>query len=336
MMHFLRSILDLLEKAGVNTTRMKWKLFQWEKRWENRSAQSLVPTRLRWLQWQHKTCFRCGALVDRTATTCPKCGSRVSSVVVYRIRRLLGVVAPESAPAVAMIFLAAMWLVFAGTIAMQGASAFMRPTELTLEVFGAWSPILILRYHQFWRYLTFGIMHIGIIHIGFNSFALTQVGPLVENMVGKMRMLVIITVTQITSACATYLWYHNMHSYDQAVTAGASGWLFGVIGFGIAALWNQVGAARAYRDALIQWSIYTLIFGYFIHANNAAHVGGLLGGFALGIIPERGGRASRMSDQVWTGAAVVSGILWIVCGAFLILFIASHWTPGGVVQPGFE
>jgi rhomboid protease GluP len=334
-MELLRSILTLLEKAGVNTTRLKWKLFQWEKRSERMRGESFLPARLHWLRWRHKTCFHCGALVDRTETACPKCGARVPSIVAYRLRRLLGAVVPQNAPVTVMVFLVAMWLVFAATMAMQGTSALASPTSLSLEVFGAWSPAWILRRHEYWRYMTFGIMHIGLLHIGFNTYALLQVGPVVENMVGKVRMLVIVTVTQLTSASATYAWYHIVEGNDHTLTAGASGWLFGVIGFGIAALWFQVGAARAYRDVLVRWALYALVFGLVIGANNAAHVGGLLGGLALGVIPERGVRSTRVANQVWTAAAVVSTVLWVLSCSYLFLSILTHWTPGGTIAPEF-
>ncbi|MCL4693917.1 MAG: rhomboid family intramembrane serine protease, partial [Candidatus Hydrogenedentes bacterium] len=192
---------------------------------------------------------------------------RVMGLTTYRVARLLGLAQPGSAPPTIMVFLVIMVILFLLEIAMQGASAIFGPTGYTLRVFGGWTAQLAIGEQQYWRYLSFGLAHIGIIHIGFNSFALMQVGPVVESQIGKSRMLVVITVTQLTCAFASQFWYYNVHGAVHAATAGASGWLFGLIGFGIAYLWGSQGPAKMYRDVLVQWAIYALLFGFLIGAN---------------------------------------------------------------------
>ncbi len=324
-------ILAVLAKLGVNTTRIRWRLYQWEKRWKTFTPGNAVPTRLRWLRWPHKTCMHCGALADREERACPKCGAKMPSMPVYRAMRLLGIVTPEGSPVTIGAFLLLMWLVFGLGAVMQGTSYLFSPTMLTMNVFGAWSVEWILKDREFWRYLSFGLCHIGFWHIGFNTAALLQVGPMVEAQIGKARMLVLITVSQFTATSATYVWYHQIKHADQIVTAGASGWLFGLIGFGIAYLWDQVGAAKAYRDVLVRWAIYALVFGFVLGANNAAHLGGLLGGLALGITRERNVRAVRISSQIWNASAAISLALWIVTLCFMGHSIVTNWTPGGAV-----
>mgnify|MGYP003884193297 CR=1 FL=1 len=83
-------------------------------------------------------------------------------------------------------------------------------------------------------------------------------------------MLVLITVTQLTAAIASHYYYYNYRSEMMAITAGASGWLFGLIGYGIAHFHRQTGVLKDYQHQLIKWGIYSLIFGYIIGANNAA------------------------------------------------------------------
>ena len=212
---------------------------------------------------------------------------------------------------------------------MQGISAAISPSRPTMLIFGAWTPVLAVGYHQYWRYLAFGLSHMGIIHIGFNCFALMQVGPIVEAQTGKARMLVLITVTQLTSAFATQFWYLNVRHDVQALTLGASGWLFGLIGFGIAYFWSVGGQARMYRDVLVRWAIYALVFGFFIGANNAAHIGGLVGGLVLGFLPLGDTRQTRSIGYVWTAAAYVSIVLWCLAIVQMGMFVVANWTPGG-------
>jgi rhomboid protease GluP len=325
-------IFEILQKLGFNTTRLRWKLYQWEKRRENRQKGIQLPASVHWLKYPNKHCLHCGKLVDGDARRCPQCDRRVPSLLTYRIFRLLGLTQPGSAPPTIMVFLAVMVVLFLLEIAMQGVSAVMSPTRFTLLVFGAWNPLLAIIEHQYWRYLGFGLSHIGIIHIGFNCFALMQVGPLVESQIGKSRMLVVITVTQLTAAFASQLWYYNLHGSVHSLTAGASGWLFGLIGFGIALLWSSQGSAKMYRDVLVQWAIYALIFGFFIGANNAAHIGGMAGGAILGFLPMGDTQRTRAIGQVWNAAAIISGAMWCITIAYLAVSIISNWTPGGSPQ----
>ncbi|GMV92778.1 MAG: hypothetical protein AMXMBFR82_25560 [Candidatus Hydrogenedentota bacterium] len=325
-------IFQLLERMGINTTRLKWKLYQWQKRRENKQPGVQLPASLHWLKYPNKHCLHCGKLVDGDARTCPQCNRRVMGLTTYRIARLLGLAQPGSAPPTIMVFLAIMVIVFLLEIAMQGASAIFGPTGYTLRVFGGWTAQLAIGEQQYWRYLSFGLAHIGIIHIGFNSFALMQVGPVVESQIGKSRMLVVITVTQLTCAFASQFWYYNYHGAIHAATAGASGWLFGLIGFGIAYLWSSHGSAKMYRDVLVQWAIYALIFGFLIGANNAAHIGGMLGGIVLGFLPMGDTARTRAIGRIWDAAAVVSGILWCVTIVFLAICIFTNWAPGGTPQ----
>jgi rhomboid protease GluP len=167
-------------------------------------------------------------------------------------------------------------------------------------------------------------------HIGFNLFALSQVGPVVEDRIGPRRMLVLITVTQIAAAIASHLYYFTYLQAMHASTVGASGWLFGLIGFGIAHLSNQTGYVRDYRDQLVKWGVYSLVFGFVLGANNAAHVGGLIAGLLMGSIPEPRRQVAVYFNAVWNVAAAVSAVLWIVTLAYLGHSIVTGWTPGGM------
>ncbi|MDZ4857488.1 MAG: rhomboid family intramembrane serine protease [Candidatus Hydrogenedentes bacterium] len=329
LMELLQRLVALLGRFGFNTTRMKWKLFQLEKRMQKPRMGARLPTSLQWLAYPHKRCRHCNGIVDRSARVCEHCGKRVPSMLWYRISRLIGIAAPKGSPVMLGAFVLIMLINFALMIAMQGMSVLMGPTGVTLNVFGAWSPLLAVVHHEYWRYLAFGIGHIGVIHIGFNLFALAQVGPLVEERIGPWRMLVLITVTQLTAAIASHYYYYNYRSEMMAITAGASGWLFGLIGYGIAHFHRQTGVLKDYQHQLIKWGIYSLIFGYIIGANNAAHVGGMLGGLALGIIPEPRRHSAKLGEAVWRGVAGISALLWIVTLAYLAYSIGNGWTPGG-------
>ncbi len=326
-MDVLERIVNLLGRLGFNTTRLKWKLFQHQKRMQQPRYGMRLPVALQWLSYPHKKCSHCNGIVDRDARTCEHCGKRVPSMFTYRAMRLFGVAAPQGSPIMLGVFFLVMLVNFALGIAMQGWSALMSPTNATLTAFGAWSPLLAVVQHETWRYLAFGLGHIGLIHIAFNMFALTQVGPIIEQRIGPWRMLVLITIGQIAAAAASHYYYFNYREQLLAVTAGASGWLFGLIGFGISHFHHQAGVLKDYQTQLIRWGIYSLIFGFIIGANNAAHVGGMLAGLALGFIPEPRRQTAKPAQLAWNTAAVISALLWLITLAYLAHSIVTRWVP---------
>lgn len=324
-------LLRILGWLGVNTTRLKWRLYQWGKRLD--PARTRLPVRLQWLKYRHKHCLHCGALLDRDERTCRTCHRRAPSLLGYRLFRLLGIVVPQGSPIVVGGFIFLMVLIFGLGFAMEGISAMARPSNHALKTFGAWSWLWAMADGEYWRYLSFGLCHGGALHIGFNTFALIQVGPPIEERIGPWRMLALITVSQVAAGVASLIWYYHLRNLPQLITVGASGWLFGIIGFGIGYFSNHVGAARDYRNMLIQWAIYALLFGLVIGANNAAHVGGLLAGLALSAVPERGRERSRPVRAIWNAGAAASALAWLVTGVFLAHSITTGWADRPAPRP---
>ena len=179
-------------------------------------------------------------------------------------------------------------------------------------------PLMMRDPLQYWRALAFGLYHAGLIHIAFNLFALSQIGPIMENQVGRSRMLVVITGCQLTAAAGSYFWYGLVQGTPLVPTLGASGWIFGLIGFGIAYFHTGGPSMRIYRDALVRWVVYMLIFGFIVpRVNNAAHLGGLAGGLLLGWFPEAHPRQHAAVRYFWSAAFWVSLLLWLVTAVFL-------------------
>jgi membrane associated rhomboid family serine protease len=340
-MDFLNKILDKLEQWGFRPRKLRWKLYQWEKRREAaRDRDSNLPTRFQWLRYPHKFCLKCNALNDREAKRCKSCGARLPSPLAYKLFRLAGIVTPQGGAPTIVIFMVAIVALFVLSIPLEGLSVILSPSPEALERFGSWAPEMLYeaplrRYSspyalhkslRYWRILAFGLVHAGIIHIGFNLFALSQIGPLMENQIGRARMLVLITVCQLTAAVGAFLWYDLVTGRAYVFTVGASGWLFGLIGFGIAYFHTGGPAMRVYRDVLVRWAVYALVFGFLMagRVNNAAHVGGLVGGLIMGVIPEAHPRRNKVLKYFWTGGFWVCLALWLITGAFLAWSIAAE------------
>jgi rhomboid protease GluP len=130
-----------------------------------------------------------------------------------------------------------------------------------------------------WRLLSCCFIHIGIIHLLMNMYALLYIGSMLEPYLGKTKFVVAYLATGIV-ASATSLWWH-----DLTVSAGASGAIFGMYGVFIALLSSNL-IDKATRESLLPnillFTGYNLLFGMKGGVDNAAHIGGLLSGIVIG------------------------------------------------------
>jgi rhomboid protease GluP len=138
-----------------------------------------------------------------------------------------------------------------------------------------------------WRLLTSAFLHFGLIHIALNMYALYQGGSLVERLFGSTRFAVIYLLAALSGSVASGWWDPLRNS------AGASGAIFGVYGALLAFLAVRRAdipptMLKSISSSALLFCLYSLVIGA-AHPliDNACHVGGLLGGFAAGVILAR-------------------------------------------------
>ena len=116
-----------------------------------------------------------------------------------------------------------------------GFSVLLNPGGYLLIHSGAQYWPLVFAEGEWWRCITYAFAHGGLIHLAFNMVVLHQIGPMVENEIGTLRFLILYVLTALTATFAGFLWQWLI--LKQWVTVvGASGSLFGLIGFAIAYL----------------------------------------------------------------------------------------------------
>lgn len=135
---------------------------------------------------------------------------------------------------------------------------------------------------QWWRVISSGFLHAGIIHIGLNMFALYQVGTFVEIVLGTRRMLALYFLSMIGSGICVVLF-----TFDQ-LTVGASGAIFGLFG-ALVAIGLRLGArGRGLVMQALPIIILNLIWTFAVPGISVpGHVGGLLTGFIVALIVAR-------------------------------------------------
>lgn len=306
----------LLESLGINTTRLRWRIYDWERRRSDARRERIeanAPNRLR-IPATRRPCPACRAIVDEPGSVCPYCGERIMSARAARMQRVLGLVAPAWHPVAALLMLACTAVLGVGVLRFGPAETFFPPAEV-LRALGALVPLEAWRgaWHQVF---TYGFMHIGPIHFIFNMLALSQVAPFLEKEIGSLRFLVVYVLTLVAAGLLDVAW----RGPSPVHIAGASGALFGLIGFGAAYGHRRGGAAgRMLRDFFVRWAAYGFVFGLAVGADNIAHAGGLAAGVVMGFLIEGETRRGRGRPLFWASAASVCALATLAAFVRLVV-----------------
>ena len=140
-----------------------------------------------------------------------------------------------------------------------------------------------IRYGQYYRLLTGTFLHTGIMHLAFNCYALYVLGSQLESYLGKAKYIVIYLVSAIFGSL------FSMTFNGDTASIGASGAVFGLMGallyFGYH---YRVYLGNVIKSQILPLVVINLLIGFLTTGvDNAAHIGGLVGGamitMALGV-----------------------------------------------------
>jgi rhomboid protease GluP len=151
-----------------------------------------------------------------------------------------------------------------------------------LVLLGANVPELVLR-GELWRLAASLFLHIGIVHLLVNGWALFQLGTLFELLLGSVRLAVVYFGSGIAGSVASVLFLGDPFG----ISAGASGAIFGLLGALIAFLLRRrerlLPPAKSLLLQLGGWAAFNVFLGFSLPSiDNAAHLGGCAVGFGLG------------------------------------------------------
>ena len=130
---------------------------------------------------------------------------------------------------------------------------------------------------EWYRIVTSGFVHYGLLHIAFNMWALWVLGRAVEQAEGRLRMGLIYGVSLLAGSFGTLLL--TPHDYG----AGASGAIFGLMG-ALVMIFRSRGIPLRNSPILSVIAINLVITFAVPEISKGAHLGGLLGGLAAGWI----------------------------------------------------
>lgn len=290
----------VFDALGLSGTWWQWRLRRWQERWEEFRAG--LGTRAANVGYEHKICHACGGLVDRDTMRCPRCGASLENWRKVQVRRAFGMIVPGGLT-VSYLLMAVNLTVMLAFLLRFGGMNILSASGHDLARSGALLPDLV-RAGDWWRLLTYAFLHGGFLHIGFNLSALSQVGPVTENEIGRSRFWVLYVLCALGGAAADCLWHAQFGT--RPLIVGASGAIFGLIGFGLTYNYLYGGRqGRAYAGTYLQWALYGFAFGFLPGIDNVCHAGGFITGALLGILIERDLRHGDKFGPIWRGLATV-------------------------------
>ena len=290
---WIERVVSATSALGFNPVRVRWKLQRLQKGWN--ASMRRTEQRIQHVRYVHQVCRACGAIQDREITRCERCGASMGTRAGHVLERL-GVFVPTRL-SLSLVLGAALVMIHARVMLASPGAWWAVPWDALVH-FGSSLPAAMGN-AEWWRPATSVLLHAGLLHLAFNLFALASVGPLVEKAYGRTVMLAVFLVTgTLASLGSTHV--------GGGIGMGASGAIMGLVGV-VAGHGHRLGtrAGHEERNAMLKWSLYVFVFGYFLGADNVAHLLGLVLGLLVGFAVRPGAlRAPR-----WRVPVAVLGLL---------------------------
>jgi membrane associated rhomboid family serine protease len=271
-------------------------------------------------------CSNCGRPICPDCMTstpvgmrCPECAGERT-----RVRNPTGAATGTDAPVTyALIALCVIAYVAelagGGTSALEGGGTLIRDGGLVGFGLSADGPIGVAE-GEWYRLITGAFLHAGLIHLGFNMFALYILGTLLEPAIGSARFAGIYAVSILGGAFGALLLDPN------EVTVGASGGVFGLMAAafliarnrGLDELASQIGF----------FVVINLVFTFSIpNISVGGHIGGLVGGGLAALVVSALERRRLPNAAAVEVAAMVAICAVSVAGS---LIAAEDSVPAGL------
>ena len=195
-----------------------------------------------------------------------------------------------------------------------------------LEQTGAVAAPDIVR-DEWWRVLTSCFVHVGLLHLGLNMFALYNIGPLLERLLGGGRYLVLYLVAGIGGGCIGVI--------GQLGCAGASGALCGLLG--ALGSWTILNREFLPPELVVSWKNYLVrntvlivVISLIPGISWSGHLGGAVFGFLAAALLN-----FQRFGAVWQRTLAVLGLLLLLGSGFAALGYARAADPRWVPSEAF-
>ena len=283
---------------------------------------------------RRRMCPNCRAFISSDDRQCQYCGVALQSVAQTKLRASSGGEGfiPEHAFTTFILLLinAAMWAISMILSSQAGNEhALMNIDGETLVLLGAKFTPYIRGAGQWWRLITAGFLHGGLLHIAMNGWAMLSIGRQVDMVYGSARYLII-----FFAGTAGGFWMSLMFS-PASLSVGASAGLCGLVGSMIAVgFLSKSQVAASLRQGYLQYAGFVVVlgaltsFGGGLRIDNMAHIGGLGAGFAAAMIVGLPMPVIPARERLWTLAAWICVLLTVFSFFQMVMFFTRmHQAP---------
>ena len=163
---------------------------------------------------------------------------------------------------------------------------------------------------DWWRLITAAFLHASVLHIGLNMYVLWIIGAPVEHYLGRSRFLALYFVSGLAGSAGALV------VTPLAVTVGASGAIFGILGALLIIEWQTTG--RLAGNAMT-WIVINLALSFVIsNVSIGGHIGGLIGGILVTLAFANWGRGSAAYGRV--GALGVFAVVAVAVASVAVAY----------------
>ncbi len=192
--------------------------------------------------------------------------------------RRIAVRMPVSEPRLTYALLGAIVLIF--------LYYFRMPAREQVLFLGDWAKInALIRDGEYYRLVSSMFLHLNLMHIIFNGYALYVLGRDVEALFGTSRFAIMYLLGGLSGSLASFI-------FTDAPSVGASGAIFAIFGADMVYFYHHRhlhgAAGRKHLSQLVVLMVINLALGFFastgatnFRIDNAGHIGGLVGGVVL-------------------------------------------------------
>jgi membrane associated rhomboid family serine protease len=221
---------------------------------------------------------------------CPECARERT-----RVRTMRNV---RSDPVVTYVLIAINVLAFIGEFASGGGGLATRGGGTAISDGALFGPA-IANQDEYYRLITSAFLHAGLIHIGFNMFLLYLLGQILEPAIGRVRFAALYFTSLLGGDFGALL------VSPDAVTIGASGAVFGLMGGAVLTLRSRGFDPMASGiPALI---FFNLVLSFVIPGISiGGHIGGLIAGAAAAYMLVEVGERPRFAAAGYAGCALIA------------------------------
>ena len=268
-----------------------------------------------------RVCSHCGALRAADEPICPRCGRRNLPEWLVLPARAFHDVFGTSMPMTWVFVLMCLLVFFSMYLPIlaraHGDLSRLFGDQRVSDVLrwggmvnlGGHSGVARVTAEEPWRWLSAVFIHFGPLHIGMNLVTLVALGRELEPRLGSGRYGLVFLVSGIIGFAVSDGW--SVLWGNPTITGGASGGLYGLIGALVGYLFARKDPR--YRSILIEVAVLGVAMALLFPVNNAAHVGGFVSGFPLGILFFKESRPWRRDALIgsFTGALTVLAVVAI-------------------------